>query len=769
MVKWKRNEPYYELQCSDLAQDAVRVLAFEGEESISRLFEYRIELLSDDPKLDPAKILNKSAAFVMNRGDDEPVKIHGIISQFEQRGRTPRYVSYYAVLVPRMWRMSLTQINEIYQKMDIKKLVTQIMKNSGFAGDDYKFDLKESYPEQEYIVQYRETNFNFINRRLEHFGIFYYFDHSQDKDVIVFSDHNDSIPAIESSEEIYYNPNRDPLSEKETINELAVQSKVVTGLVKLKDYNYRYPSRDLTVESQIDTNAPGLYYEYGDHFKNNKEGEFLARVRNEEILSRSKMFKGTADCRLFRAGFKFTLAKHYRDEWNGQEYLLTQIFAQGTQRGLFSVLPEAKEILPTFENQFEAIPLDVKFRPPRITPIPKLHGIMNSVTQTAKGEKYAYVDGQGRYRVKMPFDLSTKSSDEASQPVRMASPHSGPGYGMHFPQHGSVEVVWSCVDGDLDRPVGLGTVPNPANPSPVTSNNNSKNILNTSAGNILEMEDAEGSEQITLSTPHANTILRLGAPDDNGDGEGIFLSTDADKTINVGGDRKMTIKEDDIVSIGEDRKITVGEDQEEEIKGDRKEKVKGDAETSIKGKYSISVSGKHDLSVKKAIEIKAKGNITEQSAKNVDISAKKNVSISAKKGKMDISVKKKLSIEAKEDISAKTDANLKVGTKKNSNFLVDKHFNVVAKGKAAFSAKDKLIIKGNNQIELKCGAGSITIKKDGSIKIKGVKVELEGRTEAKIKAIQVKSIASKNLLKGAMVNVEATGINTIKGGLVKIN
>jgi type VI secretion system secreted protein VgrG len=110
-----------------------------------------------------------------------------------------------------------------------------------------------------------------------------------------------------------------------------------------------------------------------------------------------------------------------------------------------------------------------------------------------------------------------------------------------------------------------------------------------------------------------------------------------------------------------------------------------------------------------------------------------------------------------------------VATKKNSNFLVDKHFNVVAKGKVAFSAKDKLIIKGNNQIELKCGAGSITIKKNGSIKIKGVKVELEGRTEAKIKAIQVKSIASKNLLKGAMVNIEATGINTIKGGLVKIN
>src|SRR5574341_2522837 len=100
MMQYKSNEPFYKLHFSELDEEAVKVLAFEGEESISRLFEYRINLVSEDPELDAKSILNKKATFIMTRGDDEPIKLHGIISHVEQRGRTPEYVFYYAVLVP---------------------------------------------------------------------------------------------------------------------------------------------------------------------------------------------------------------------------------------------------------------------------------------------------------------------------------------------------------------------------------------------------------------------------------------------------------------------------------------------------------------------------------------------------------------------------------------------------------------------------------------------------------------------------------------------
>jgi type VI secretion system secreted protein VgrG len=750
MVKFKHNEPHFELQLSEIEDGVLRVLSFDGEEAISRPFEYRIELLSDDPEIDPAKILNKAATFVLNRGDEDPVKIHGVISDFEQHGKTARYVSYSAVLVPRLWRLTLTYRNEIYQKMNIEKLIIQVLKDSGFSGDDYKFDLKESYADREYIVQYRETNLNFINRRLEFYGIYYFFDHSGDKDVVVFSDHNDTIQAIASKDDIFYNPNLDPLSQRETIQDLVFQSRVVTGAVRLKDFNYRTPSKDLVAESQIDSDAPGLYYEYGEHYKDTKEGNFLARVRNEEIVSRSKIFKGSSDCRLFRAGSKFKLDQHYRDEWNSKEYILTGIASRGTQRGLFATLPEARTVTPTFENTFEAIQVDVKFRPQRTTPIPRMYGIMNSVTQTVSGESYAHIDDQGRYRVKMPFDLSDSKEDEASAPIRLAAPHAGAGYGMHFPQHGGVEVVWACIDGNVDRPIGLGTVPNPNNPTPVSQGNNSANIINTAAGNILQMQDKGGGEQIKLSTPYSNTKITLGAP---ASGEGIFMTTDADLTANIGRDRKTMIGRDDSTYIMGKRKTVIEKNKEELVLKNEDEQIVGNTKKTVMGKSKLMVTKDH--------ETDTGGNTIARSKKNIVFNAKQNVSAFAGDNII-LRTMKKLKASAKEDISLETPKNLKVSTEKNANFLVTKHFCAVAKGNVAISSKDKITIKGNNEIQLKCGTGSIAIKKDGSIKIKGMKINIEGMT------VNMKANA-KGTISGSIMEIAAKGPNIISGTPVKIN
>ena len=158
MVEYRYNEPFYKLQFSDLEEDAVHILSFEGMETVSRLFEYRFDLLSENPELDADQILNKKAVFIITRGDEDPIKIYGIISRFEQLGRTPDYVSYHAVLVPKMWRLNLTYKNEIYQDMDIKQIIEEVLKVSGFSGEDYEFNLSETYPHLEFVVQYRETD-----------------------------------------------------------------------------------------------------------------------------------------------------------------------------------------------------------------------------------------------------------------------------------------------------------------------------------------------------------------------------------------------------------------------------------------------------------------------------------------------------------------------------------------------------------------------------------------------------------------------------------
>ena len=102
MVKFKHNEPHFELQLGEIKDGVLRVLSFEGEDAISRPFEYRIELLSDDPEIDPAKILNKPATFVWNRGDEDPVKIESMRRRAyhsDREGSEPKkkFLVYFAI------------------------------------------------------------------------------------------------------------------------------------------------------------------------------------------------------------------------------------------------------------------------------------------------------------------------------------------------------------------------------------------------------------------------------------------------------------------------------------------------------------------------------------------------------------------------------------------------------------------------------------------------------------------------------------------------
>jgi len=704
MVTYKHNEPYYELNLSDLPEKTVHVLSFKGEEEISRLFKYRIDLISKESDLDPKDILNKKATFVMNRGDEDPIHINGIISHIEQRGRTPNYVFYYAELVPKMWRLELTYQSVIYQNKNIEKLVSLVLDNAGFSGQDYEYNkLKGSYPELEYIVQYQETDFNFINRRLEHYGIFYYFDHRDDNDVIVFSDTNDTLSAIEQSEDIYYNPNKDPLFGKETLSELCCKTEVVTGQVKLKDYNHLTPTKNLLVESQIDKNAPGTYYEYGNHFKDTNEGKFIAQIRNEEILSRSEIYSGKSDCRLFRAGFKFKMGKHYLDKWNEAEYLLTKVICQGTQRNLFNILPDPKHFVPTYVNDFEAIPIDTQYRPLRITQIPRIPGIMTSKLETGTGDEYAFLDDKGRYKMKVPFDLSDIGDGKASRPIRLSQPYSGPGYGVHFPNHADTEIVWSCIDGNVDRPLGLGTVPNPSNSSPSTSSNKWQSVIRTAGKNELTMDDKTGKENIYLHGTKDWTI-EIANNKDQTIGNDETLAVGNNKTIKIGSNRDKTVGSNQIENIGANKSIKVGKNHTETIAVNK----------------SIAIGSAYQISVGAAM------NETVGASKSEEIGSSKTLAIG-----------ENYSLNVGSNKTSNAGGNIAESAGKDYAISAEKKMGISCGDDYSLECKKKAVIDIQDQLTIKCGSASIVLKKSGDIEIKGKKINMKASGDIKIKGSKI--------------------------------
>ena len=501
----------HEFACSAISS-AFRVVGFTGTEAISQPYRFEIELVSDDPEIDFSDVIDQPATLTMYRGDD-PSEVDGIVTSLQQLHQTGaqsefRY-GYRAVLEPRLSRLTFSMQSRVFQNRTVEEIVTQILDE---AGVDVEFDLKDSYAPREYTTQYKETDLAFVQRLLEFEGIHYAFRHEDGAETLVVSDDAKSATPIEGDPEIAYShaDGLRPSDSLETIRDFVLEQRLVTGMTRVKDYNYRTPEANVFSENELEAKgSTGVHSDYGVHAKDTDAADRLSKIRAEEIESQRVTVTGTGDCLRFRAGQTFSLRDHYRDGLN-QTYLITSVQHTGAQPDTAEA-SVADEALPNYSNAFTCIPASAPFRPPRLTPEPKLPGVMTAKVESGGGD-YAYIDDEGRYRVKMPFDLADAEAGGASKPIRLAQPYTGAGYGMHFPVHADAEMVFACVDGNVDRPLGLSTVPNPSQGSPVTSENRSRNSIITSANNRIELDDDTGNERIKLYTPYLDSVLQIGSP-----------------------------------------------------------------------------------------------------------------------------------------------------------------------------------------------------------------------------------------------------------------
>jgi type VI secretion system VgrG family protein len=487
-----------------IASNLFHVTGFDGVEAISEPFRFDIDLISDDPDIDLELLVGKAATLEFSR-DDHVRKVHGVISIMEQGEETQfDHYSYKAVLVPRLWMMSLGKQNQIYQEKSVPEIFTEEILHCDLYESIVSDDLDnrmDDYPKKEYVVQYKETDLNFISRQMEHEGIFYYFDHEDERDKIVFCDENSQLDAIKDENTVSYVPASGLATfEGEAIHRFRLKQTQISSEIILKDFNYRKPHVPLEGSSETGELGFGKVSVYGEHFKDNVEGDNLSLVRSQEELCKQKTCVGTSDAILFETGKLIEMVDHYRDDLN-REYILTRIHHRGGQAipGV-SAGAENGEAL-AYQNDFNAIPSDIEFRPARKAVIPKLYGIMSAIVDGELLSDRAQIDEQGRYKVLMPFDVSGSGEGKASRWVRKAEPYGGQGTGMHFPLLKGAEVIWSCIDGDPDRPIITGVVPNPLNKSVVSAENSTTNKIVTPSGIEVEMFDGNS----TMAASNENT------------------------------------------------------------------------------------------------------------------------------------------------------------------------------------------------------------------------------------------------------------------------
>ncbi len=580
---------------SEQLPTGVQVLSFTGQEGISQL--YRFEILFVVPsaasaEFELSRVMLQPATLAILRDDgSRRTWWHGVFATIEYINDYADSAVYRAVLVPRLFLLSLVNRHRAWVQGSapdrIPDIIQAIVRDHGIAELDAP--LQRSYRPVQQVVQYGESDFDFISRWMEREGLYYYFVQGEAHETFTFTDSKDRHPNERATVRYYPAADTDE-SQVEAMEVFRESLSATPQRFQVRDYD----DQQVTVqsgESQVAAWGRGTTVLWGGGTAGTDQTERQATVRAGEAVSTAGRYRGRGRLFDLRPGYFFDLEEHPRAAYNAR-YLCVGLRHEGNQLAAFPAIARAMGLTSsrTYRVELEAIEAGVQFRAPRTTPKPRVYGVESGVVDGPTGSPYAQIDDQGRYRVKMHFDEGSLTGGQASLWVRMLQPHGGDAEGFHFPLRKGTEVMLVFLGGDPDRPVIAGTTPNPQTASPVTSDNATQNVIQTGGRNRIEMEDQRGAERIELSTPTQRTRLHLGAH--HGDHQHNWvLRTDGNGLVHTGGDEDVSVG-------GELREHVVGmvtetydDNHHTRVAGDQNNRIEGSQHNTIAVDQNTRVNG----------------------------------------------------------------------------------------------------------------------------------------------------------------------------------
>lgn len=702
----------------------------QGVEALSHLFSYTVQLKTPDSagmQMGPAANVDlkslvgqecsltialegkgTGAAAGVGAGSRE---ISGIITKSRIVRAEGRNILYELTLRPWLWLATRTSDFKIFQAQNVVDILDTVLGEYGFPVEKR---LAGDYPVCDYQVQYGESDFTFVQRLMQEWGIYWYFEHKDNKHSLIICDHIGAHSPFTSAayQTLALYPSNSKIDE-EHLYHFDAAEQLTSGAWVTGDFDFTKPTADLTAMSKYPretSHAKGEVYEWPGDYTQPADGDALARIRMEEQRVNGARAHGSGNVRAVVPGCTFTLSNHPHDAAN-VEYLILSARLDIEDVAEESGVQEFKQHV-----EFDAQPVSEPFRPVRTVPKPHTHGPQTATVSGPSGQEI-WTDKYGRVKVQFHWDRYGASDENSSCWVRVSQPWAGSNFGaMHLPRIGQ-EVLVDFLNGDPDLPMITGRVYNAINMPPwsLPDNASQSGVLTRSTkggseatANALRFEDKKGEEEVWL---HAEKDQRIEVEHDESHwvGNDRSKTVDHDETVQIGRDRTENVVRNETITIGKNRVKSVGIHETDVIGvdwniavGAVKAEVVGASCTQEVGAYKqCAVAEYFDTSVGTDNTISVGANETISVGEDQSVSVGKNYTMSV----------------GEEHV---------VTVGKSSGFTIEENMNL--------SAGKEMIFDAGEFFQITCGESSLVMDKKGNISLKGKDITIESSGEQSFKS-----------------------------------
>ncbi|HEU4375111.1 MAG TPA: type VI secretion system tip protein TssI/VgrG, partial [Telluria sp.] len=491
---------------NQLLAECVRV-----EEGLSQGFALHIDALSTDAAIPLRSLLGQPLLLeLLTAGGAGRRPFHGHLTLAELSGANGGFARYHLVVEPWTAFLGRTRDSRIFQDMTVFDILDAVFvryQGQGKLAPAWRFDVRDGarYPRRSHTTQYQESDLAFAQRLMHDEGLFHFFEHRGDpgsrglgQHELVIADHNGAFQPNAQATVRFTQPGA--VMKEDSIDRWRSEATLQTNAVEIASWDYRTRSMRPALAASSGAGAitlasrdtPGAYA-YATH----EQGARIANNQMQAFEARQETHVGAGTVRTLAPGTTFTLVDHVADDANFLVVRAVHWMHNNLRADIRASVEQSlgpSEQHPSafggeralYRNRIEAIRSTIPYRSSDVDqrghllhPRPTVHGQQTAIVVGPPG---AMVHTDRDHRIKLQFHwqrgdsshsrlshpapdghIGAPANDTAGTWVRVATPLApvaGANWGGNAIPRVGQEVLVDFIEGDIDRPVVIGSLYN---------------------------------------------------------------------------------------------------------------------------------------------------------------------------------------------------------------------------------------------------------------------------------------------------------------------